>query len=83
MAASFVLCWWRRERLTAAAGAAGLHALTLADLHGRLVVNGGVAHALLDLAGHGQEGLLDIAGVLGRGLEEGDAEAVCEFLRWL
>jgi hypothetical protein len=72
---SFVLCWWERERLAAAAGAAGLHALALADLHGGLVVDGGVAH--------GQEGLLDIAGVLGRGLEEGDAEAVCEFLRWL
>jgi len=49
-------------------------------LHGGLVVDGRVAHALLDLAGHGQEGLLDVAGVLGRGLEEGDAEAVCEFL---
>jgi hypothetical protein len=85
----FVLCacfaggWDGRERLAAAAGAAGLHALALADLHGGLVVDGGVAHALLDLAGHGQEGLLDVAGVLGGGLEEGDAEAVCELLRWL
>lgn len=66
--------------LTATASAAGLHALALADLHGGLVVDGGVAHALLDLAGHGEEGLLDVAGVLGRGLEERDAEAVCEFL---
>lgn len=66
--------------LAAAAGAAGLHALALADLHGGLVVDSGVAHALLDLAGHGEEGLLDVAGVLGGGLEEGDAEAVCEFL---
>jgi hypothetical protein len=70
-----------RFDLTAAAGAAGLHALALADLHGGLVVDGGVAHALLDLAGHGEEGLLDVAGVLGGGLEEGDAEAVCELLR--
>ena len=79
---SFVLCW-RREHLAAAAGAAGLHALALADLHGGLVVDGGVAHALLDLAGHGEESLLDVAGVLGGGLEEGDSEAVCELLRWL
>jgi hypothetical protein len=49
-------------------------------LHGGLVVDGGVAHALLDLAGHGEEGLLDVAGVLGGGLEEGDSEAVCELL---
>jgi hypothetical protein len=75
-----LLCWWRRERLAAAAGAAGLHALALTDLHGGLVVNGGVAHALLDLAGHGEESLFDVAGVLGGGLEEGDAEAVCELL---
>ena len=66
--------------LTAATGAAGLHALALADLHGGLVVDGGVAHALLDLAGHGEESLLDVAGVLGGGLEEGDSEAVCELL---
>ena len=68
------------HRLTAATGAAGLHALALADLHGGLVVDGGVAHALLDLAGHGEESLLDVAGVLGGGLEEGDSEAVCELL---
>jgi len=57
-----------------------LHALALADLHRRLVVDGRVAHPLLDLAGHGQEGLLDVTGVLGGGLKEGDAEAVCELL---
>jgi hypothetical protein len=77
-----LLCWWI-ENLAAAAGAAGLHALTLANLHSGLVVNGSVAHTLLDLACHGEESLLDVAGVLGRGLEEGDAEAVCELLRWL
>jgi hypothetical protein len=50
-------------------------------LHVRLgVVRCCAAHALLDLAGHGQEGLLDVAGVLGRRLEEGDAQAVGEFL---
>lgn len=38
------------------------------------------AHPLLDLPGHGQEGLFDIAGVLGGGLEEWDSEAVGEFL---
>ena len=36
--------------------------MTLADLDGGLVVDGGVAHALFDLAGHGKEGLLDVAG---------------------
>ena len=39
-----------------------------------LVVDGGVAHTFLDLAGHGQESLLDVGCVLGRGLEEWDAE---------
>lgn len=67
--------------LTAAAGTAGLHALALSDLHRGLVVDGRVAHALLDLAGHGEEGLLDVLRVLRRRLEEGDAEGVCEFLR--
>jgi hypothetical protein len=33
-----------------------------------------------DFAGHGGEGLLDVGGVLGRGLEEGDAEAVSKVL---
>jgi hypothetical protein len=66
--------------LTAATGAAALDGATLTDLDGGLVVDGGVAHAFLDLAGHGQEGLLDVGCVLGRCLEEGDAEAVGEFL---
>ena len=69
------------SNLAAATSAARLHALPLADLHGWLVVDGRVAHTLLDLAGHGQESLLDVAGVFGRCLEEGDAEAVCEFLQ--
>ena len=68
------------RNLAAATRAARLHALPLADLHGGLVVDSCVAHALLDLAGHGQEGLLDVAGILGGSLEEGDAEAVCELL---
>lgn len=54
--------------------------LTRLDLQGRLVVDGRIAHALLDLACHGQECLLDILCILGRCLEEWDAEAVCEFL---
>lgn len=44
------------------------------------VVGSRGAHALLDLASHGQESLLNVAGVLGGGLEEGDAQAVSEFL---
>ena len=66
--------------LTATTRAAGLHTLTLSDLYSRLVVHGRVTHALLDLAGHRQEGLLDVASVLCRSFEERDAEAVCEFL---
>lgn len=55
--------------------------MTLADLHRRLsVVGGGSAHTLLDLPGHSQESLLDVAGVLGRGLEEWNAQAVSELL---
>ena len=57
-------------------------ALALADLDTGLgVVRRRGAHTLLDLASHGEEGLLDIAGVLGGGLEEGNAQAVGEFLR--
>lgn len=67
--------------LAAAAGRSRRHALSGSDLHRGLVVGRRRAHPLLDLASHGQEGLLDIAGVLGRGLEEGDAKAVSEFLR--
>lgn len=55
--------------------------MTGTDLHaGFRVVRGRASHALLDLAGHGQESLLDVAGILGRGLEEGDAQAVGELL---
>lgn len=50
------------------------------DVGFRVISRDAAAHALLDLAGHGQEGLLDVASVLGRGLEEGDAEGVGEFL---
>ena len=38
-------------------------------------------HPLLDLAGHGQEGLLDVACILRRGLKERDSQAVGEFLK--
>lgn len=37
-------------------------------------------HALLDLTGHGQEGLFDIGSILSRRLKERDAKAVGEFL---
>lgn len=67
--------------LAAAVAGAGGDAVALADLYAGLgVVGGGSTHALLDLPSHGQESLLDIAGVLGRGLEEGDAQAVGELL---
>lgn len=55
--------------------------MTLADLHGRLsVVGGGGAHALLDLPGHSQESLLDIACILGRSLKERNTQAVSKLL---
>lgn len=69
---------WSRSAATTAR--AGLHALALAHLHCRLVVNGCRAHALLDLSSHGQEGLLNVRSILGRSLQERNAEAVGEFL---
>jgi hypothetical protein len=54
--------------------------LALADLNCGLVVDGGGAHSLLDLSGHGQEGLFDVRGILGGCFQEGDTNAVCEFL---
>lgn len=53
------------SHLAATASGTRLHSLSLADLHGGFVVNGGCAHALLDLPGHGQESLLDVGCVLG------------------
>jgi hypothetical protein len=45
-----------------------------------LVLLGRAAHALLDLARHGQKRLLDVGRVLGRRLEERDAQAICKLL---
>lgn len=68
-------------RLAAAVAGSRRYTVTWADLDVWLgVVRGGGAHALLDLPGHGEEGLFDIAGVLGRGLKEGDAQAVGKLL---
>lgn len=69
------------SRLAAAASRSGLYALALADLDGGLVVDGGGTHALLDLPSHGQESLLDVGSVFRRRLQEGDANAVGEFLQ--
>ena len=69
---------YRRELLASLAAAAtgGVgDAVAGANLDTGLGVGGGLrAHALLDLSRHGQESLLDVGGVLGRGLEEWDAE---------
>jgi hypothetical protein len=70
----------RWHGLAAAAAGAALDALALPDGDCGLGVGGCGAHALLDLAGHGQESLLDVGGALRGSLEEGDAEAVCELL---
>ena len=66
--------------LAAAAARSALYTLALADGDCGLRVGGCGTHALLDLAGHGKESLLDVGGALCGGLEEGNAEAVCEFL---
>jgi hypothetical protein len=57
-----------------------LHALSCSDRDCWLGVGGCGSHALLDLAGHGQERLLDVGGALCGSLEEGDAEAVRKLL---
>ena len=57
-----------------------MHSLALADLDGGLVVHRGSAHTLLDLPGHGQEGLFDVVRALGGGFEEGDSKAIGKLL---
>ena len=53
-----------------------------ANLDTGLGVGSGLrAHALLDLSRHGQESLLNVGSVLGRGLKEGNAERVRELLK--
>lgn len=71
----------RSSRLTASACGPGLDALALANLDGRLVVDGRGTHSLLDLSGHGQESLLDVGSALGGSLEERNSEAVGKFLQ--
>ena len=71
------------KHLAAAARVVARDALAGGHIHVRFRVVGrnAAAHPLLDLAGHCQEGLLDVAGILGRGLEERDPEAVGELLQ--
>jgi hypothetical protein len=71
----------KRLPLAAAATGPALYSLALTDGHCGLVVDGRGSHALFDLAGHGQESLLDVGRALRRCLKEGDAKAVREFLR--
>ena len=66
--------------LAAAASSARLDTLSLSDLHSWLVVDCSRAHALLDLAGHGQECLFDVGCVLRGSLKEWDAQTVGELL---
>lgn len=71
-----------RSRLAAATAVVVADGMAGANLNTRLGVGRSLAsHALLNLARHGQESLLDVARVLGRGLEERDAEAVGELLQ--
>jgi hypothetical protein len=69
--------------LAATTAGSVLHTLALADRDCGLGVGGCGTHALLDLAGHGKESLLDVGSALCGGLEEGNAETVCEFLMLL
>lgn len=71
----------RGIHLAAAAARVVADTLALANVHaGFRVVGSRGAHALLDLASHGQESLLNVAGILGGSLEEWNAQAVSEFL---
>jgi hypothetical protein len=75
--------FWPHSALAAASAGSTLHALSCADRNCWLGVGGCGSHALLDLAGHGQESLLDVGGALCGRLEEGNAEAVCELLLYV
>lgn len=46
------------------------------------LVSQGNSVPVLDLLSHRQESLLDVGCVLGRRLEEGDRELICELLQW-
>lgn len=50
------------------------------DASFRVISSNTAAHPLLDLTGHCEESLFDVASILGRGLEEGDTKAVGELL---
>ena len=70
-----------RSRLAAATAVVVANGMARANLDTWLGVGRSLtSHALLDLTRHGQESLLDVARVLGRGLEERDAEAIGELL---
>lgn len=76
--------WRENSSLAAAAVWRVGDIVTGANLHTGLGVRRRLrALALLDLSGHGQESLLNVGGVLGRGLEEGDSQAVGKLLRRL
>ena len=54
--------------------------MALSDLNCGLVVNGRGAHTLLDLSCHCEEGLFNVGSILSGGFQEGNANAVREFL---
>lgn len=67
----------------AASSLVGVDLLSLAGLDCLFggALNFLASHPLLDLLCHGQESLLNVGGVLGGGLQEGDCQRVGEFLR--
>jgi len=66
--------------LAASAGRSLINTLTCSHLYRRLVICCCCTHSFFNLAGHGKESLLNVTGVLRRGLEEWNAKAVSEFL---
>jgi hypothetical protein len=66
--------------LAASTARSTLDALSLPNGNRRLVVDSGSPHALLNLACHGQERLLDVRGALRGRLEERNTEAISKFL---
>mmetsp|Transcript_36305 Transcript_36305/g.85696 ORF Transcript_36305/g.85696 Transcript_36305/m.85696 type:complete len:230 (+) Transcript_36305:105-794(+) len=81
LSATIVLWYGPAPRLAAAALLNGLalphrHLLGAAGVRHRRLRR----HPLLDLAGHGHEGILDVGRVLGRRLEEGDVGRLGELL---
>ena len=74
------LAWCDRGRLAGATDSRGAraHATVALEMRGIEEHSGDIP--VLNLLSHRQEGLLNVCGVLGRRLEEGDVQLIGEFL---